>query len=60
MKAIGALLLIASIITLFIGWVKNILALFALAGASGDHLIEALIRIVGVFIPFLGGIFGWF
>lgn len=53
-----ALVWIVLIIAGAIGWVWNIIKLFSLF--SADLTAELFIRIVGVFIPFIGAIAGYF
>ena len=44
-------------IALFVGWIMNLMALIQSIGGVLDTIFIA--RIVGIFIPPLGGIFGF-
>jgi len=41
----------------FIGWIMNIVKIF---GLSMDNLGEVVVRVIGVFVPFVGAISGYF
>lgn len=59
--AVGAtwvLLIFLSLAMLGVGWVLNIIDLFGLIG--NDFTVETAFRALGIFVPPLGGILGWF
>jgi hypothetical protein len=57
MKAFSGLLIISAAIALLIGWVMNVIALFGLTLESPLGWIIG--RVIGVFIPFVGGVLGY-
>ncbi len=58
MKEIVGLGMIIAGIALIVGWVMNIFALFALTLESPLGWIIG--RTIGIFIPFVGGVLGYF
>lgn len=50
------LLVIATFLAGVIGWVWNIVKLF---GLTTEQLGELVLRVIGVFLPFVGAIAGW-
>jgi hypothetical protein len=58
MKAFTGLVFISAAIALLIGWVMNVIALFGLTLESPLGWIIG--RVIGVFIPFVGGVLGYF
>lgn len=57
MKTLFNISIVAAVIALLVGWVMNIIALF---GLTLDSPLGWIIgRIIGVFIPFVGGILGY-
>ena len=56
MRLLG-LTLVLVWVTLFVGWIMNLMAMVHSIGGALDTIFIA--RIVGVFIPPLGGIFGF-
>jgi len=57
--AVGAFLLLW--IAMAVGWVMNIVKLFGLQGSTfNDVGVEMIIRIAGIPLVPLGGIFGYF
>ena len=53
-----AVLLFGFIIAVVYGWVANIVQIFGLTMA--DSIGEIIVRVIGVFIPFVGAILGYF
>ena len=56
MQIFGGLVVIGIIIAAFIGWVLNIIKMFGV----GDIGVELIVRIIGIFVPFVGAIGGYF
>lgn len=51
---------IAVAIALVVGWVLNIVALFGLASAPVTEVtLMFILRVVGIFVPPLGGVLGY-
>jgi len=48
------------IVALIAGWVRNLHALWEMRPSFDGNEIEALMRLVGVIVPPLGGVLGWF
>ena len=57
MKAFFNLAVVSGLIGLLVGWVMNIIALFDLTLQSPLGWIIG--RVIGVFIPFVGGVLGY-
>lgn len=51
------LFILAAVITMFVGWVANVVWLFK--ELSTSETWEAVVAIIGVFVPLIGGIHGW-
>lgn len=53
---IAAFAIAAAVATMVAGWIMNLFTLFGLETFAG----EAALRTLGVFIPVIGGVLGWF
>lgn len=57
-RIIGVLIFILSFVWVAIGWIKNIM--FLVGATSLEFTGEIIVRVVGIFIPLIGTIMGWF
>ena len=48
----------ALVLAMVAGWVMNIITLVGMI--SGDITAEFILRVVGIFVPVIGGVMGWF
>jgi hypothetical protein len=55
-----AMFWILAIIALLTGWVMNLYAVITMALESSPFTTVFILRIVGVFIPVIGGVLGYF
>lgn len=51
------ILFLVIVVAGFIGWIMNVVKIF---GLSMDNLGEIVVRVIGVFVPFVGAIAGYF
>lgn len=47
-------------ITMVIGWIINIIKIIGIATTDPTPTTMFILRIVGIFLPPLGGVVGWF
>lgn len=58
MKVAGASFILLFLVAVILGWIMNIVDLFH---QSFDPLTAvAVLRVVGIFVPPLGAVMGWF
>jgi hypothetical protein len=53
-----ALFVLGTLLAALYGWIANIVTIFGLTVA--DSIGEIVVRVIGVFIPFIGAILGYF